>query len=226
VTSASETLRLLEEGSLARATGSTMMNQHSSRSHAIFTLMLEQSLPLDAESASSGAGAAPPSESGREVRTAKFHFVDLAGSERAKRTMATGQRMKEGIAINQGLLALGNVISALGDERKRGKVHVPYRDSKLTRMLQVSLRSMPSLPRVATSCRWSWFGCPDRWCGALSACARTCHAPLHTVPCACACVTPRVTTTLPLLVLRAAGLAGRQLTHHHGGVCLARRHQL
>ena len=139
VTSASETLRLLEEGSLARATGSTMMNQHSSRSHAIFTLMLEQSLPLDVAATGSSQPAGTPSggDSGREVRTAKFHFVDLAGSERAKRTMATGQRMKEGIAINQGLLALGNVISALGDERKRGKVHVPYRDSKLTRMLQV-----------------------------------------------------------------------------------------
>lgn len=68
----------------------------------------------------------------------KFHFVDLAGSERLKKTNAEGDRKKEGISINQGLLALGNVISALGDEsRKTG--HVPYRDSKLTRMLQDSL---------------------------------------------------------------------------------------
>lgn len=74
----------------------------------------------------------------REVRKSKFHFVDLAGSERIKRTGAEGQRMKEGIDINKGLLALGNVISALGDESKRGKVFVPYRDSKLTRMLRVS----------------------------------------------------------------------------------------
>jgi hypothetical protein len=74
-----------------------------------------------------------------EIRKCKFHFVDLAGSERAKRTGAEGQRLKEGIDINQGLLVLGNVISALGDEKKRGKVHVPYRDSKLTRMLQDSL---------------------------------------------------------------------------------------
>lgn len=73
----------------------------------------------------------------REVRKSKFHFVDLAGSERIKRTGAEGQRMKEGIDINKGLLALGNVISALGDESKRGKVFVPYRDSKLTRMLRV-----------------------------------------------------------------------------------------
>ena len=59
--------------------------------------------------------------------------VDLAGSERAKRTKAEGQRLREGININKGLLALGNVISALSE----GKSHVPYRDSKLTRMLQV-----------------------------------------------------------------------------------------
>ena len=68
---------------------------------------------------------------------AKFHFVDLAGSERAKRTGATGSTLKEGISINKGLLALGNVISALTEEGKKG--HVPYRDSKLTRILQDSL---------------------------------------------------------------------------------------
>ncbi|KAJ1569266.1 hypothetical protein HK405_007551 [Cladochytrium tenue] len=70
--------------------------------------------------------------------TSKFHFVDLAGSERLKRTNAEGDRKKEGISINQGLLALGNVISALGDENRKTS-HVPYRDSKLTRMLQDSL---------------------------------------------------------------------------------------
>ena len=73
----------------------------------------------------------------QEVRKCKFHFVDLAGSERAKRTGAQGQQLKEGIDINKGLLSLGNVISALGDESKRGKAFVPYRDSKLTRILQV-----------------------------------------------------------------------------------------
>lgn len=143
-----ELLRALERGSLSRTTGSTRMNASSSRSHAIFTVVLEQSLPVasgsgaDAERAS-GNGEAGEEDDGEgagvEKRVAKFHFVDLAGSERAKRTQATGQRMKEGIQINRGLLALGNVISALGDEKKRGKVHVPYRDSKLTRMLQDSL---------------------------------------------------------------------------------------
>lgn len=70
---------------------------------------------------------------------AKFHFVDLAGSERAKKTGATGSVLKEGININKSLLALGNVIAALtGDDNKVAK-HVPYRDSKLTRILQDSL---------------------------------------------------------------------------------------
>ncbi|RRT73994.1 hypothetical protein BHM03_00042480 [Ensete ventricosum] len=65
---------------------------------------------------------------------AKFHLVDLAGSERAKRTGSDGLRFKEGISP-----ALGNVISALGDEKKRKEgAHVPYRDSKLTRLLQVN----------------------------------------------------------------------------------------
>lgn len=69
--------------------------------------------------------------------SAKFHLVDLAGSERAKKTGATGERFKEGVNINKGLLALGNVISALCEEGHRG--HIPYRDSKLTRLLQDSL---------------------------------------------------------------------------------------
>lgn len=62
----------------------------------------------------------------------------MAGSERLKRTGATGDRAKEGISINCGLLALGNVISALGDKSRKA-LHVPYRDSKLTRLLQDSL---------------------------------------------------------------------------------------
>ena len=64
--------------------------------------------------------------------TAKFHFVDLAGSERLKRTGSKGDTMKEGININKGLLSLGNVISALTDDKRP---HIPYRDSKLTRIL-------------------------------------------------------------------------------------------
>lgn len=74
-------------------------------------------------------------------KTSKLHFVDLAGSERLKKTGAVGNTMKEGININMGLLSLGNVISALTEPSKNGaaKKHIPYRDSKLTRILQDSL---------------------------------------------------------------------------------------
>ena len=125
-----EVVRHLEMGELQRTTGSTLMNEHSSRSHAIFTISVEQ-CPLASLLARGAAGKVP-------YIAAKFHLVDLAGSERNKKTGARGARFKESVTINQGLLALGNVISALGDPRKRGG-HVPYRESKLTRMLQDSL---------------------------------------------------------------------------------------
>uniref|UniRef100_A0A3Q2FMK2 Kinesin-like protein KIF21B n=1 Tax=Cyprinodon variegatus TaxID=28743 RepID=A0A3Q2FMK2_CYPVA len=85
-----------------------------------------------------GVDSSPIAQPEYETLMAKFHFVDLAGSERLKRTGATGERAREGISINCGLLALGNVISALGDQNKKAG-HVPYRDSKLTRLLQDSL---------------------------------------------------------------------------------------
>ncbi|CAN1340971.1 Kinesin-like protein KIN-4C [Linum perenne] len=124
----------LSKGSLARATGSTNMNNQSSRSHAIFTISMEQKkITL----CSNGVNNDDMCD---DILRAKLHLVDLAGSERAKRTGADGLRFKEGIHINKGLLALGNVISALGDEKKRKEGgHVPYRDSKLTRLLQDSL---------------------------------------------------------------------------------------
>uniref|UniRef100_A0A6N2LXW3 Kinesin motor domain-containing protein n=1 Tax=Salix viminalis TaxID=40686 RepID=A0A6N2LXW3_SALVM len=127
----------LEQGSLCRATGSTNMNSQSSRSHAIFTITLEQMRKLNPVF----PGDSNPNDSmNEEYLCAKLHLVDLAGSERAKRTGSDGMRFKEGVHINKGLLALGNVISALGDEKKRKEgVHVPYRDSKLTRLLQDSL---------------------------------------------------------------------------------------
>jgi kinesin family protein 4/21/27 len=70
---------------------------------------------------------------------AKLHFVDLAGSERVARTHNTGERFQESIRINTGLLALGNVVSALSDPKKRAGGHIPYRDSKITRLLKDSL---------------------------------------------------------------------------------------
>ncbi|MGH0166759.1 UNVERIFIED_CONTAM: hypothetical protein FKN15_051776 [Acipenser sinensis] len=111
VETADEVISLLESGNAARHTGTTQMNKHSSRSHTIFTITLISS---------------------------KFHFFDLAGSERAAKTGNTGERFKESIQINSGLLALGNVISALGDP-KRKSLHVPYRDTKITRILKDSL---------------------------------------------------------------------------------------
>uniref|UniRef100_A0A3B3S4F8 Kinesin family member 4 n=1 Tax=Paramormyrops kingsleyae TaxID=1676925 RepID=A0A3B3S4F8_9TELE len=117
-----EMVSCLELGNAARTVGSTAMNAASSRSHAIFTITLEQRQGGDKS----------------EAVVSKLHLVDLAGSERQKKTKAEGDRLKEGISINRGLLSLGNVISALGDESKKGSF-VPYRDSKLTRLLQDSL---------------------------------------------------------------------------------------
>uniref|UniRef100_A0A034V2W6 Chromosome-associated kinesin KIF4 n=1 Tax=Bactrocera dorsalis TaxID=27457 RepID=A0A034V2W6_BACDO len=121
VSSAGETTDCLLRGSSGRAVAATAMNEQSSRSHAIFTITVE----------------ATKKDEMRTVTTSKFHLVDLAGSERSKKTQATGDRFKEGVKINQGLLALGNVISALGSGQGSGFVR--YRDSKLTRLLQDSL---------------------------------------------------------------------------------------
>ncbi|KAL5559074.1 hypothetical protein UlMin_035285 [Ulmus minor] len=137
VSTLKEMATCLEQGSLSRATGSTNMNNQSSRSHAIFTITLEQMRKVNPAAPCDGSHNESMNE---EYLCAKLHLVDLAGSERAKRTGSDGLRFKEGVHINRGLLALGNVISALGDEKKRKEgVHVPYRDSKLTRLLQDSL---------------------------------------------------------------------------------------
>nr|CAB3448144.1 unnamed protein product [Digitaria exilis] len=132
VKSKEEMASYLIRGSSSRATASTNMNRQSSRSHAIFTICVEQKKTSGTSDKSAS--------SDYDILSSKFHLVDLAGSERAKRTGADGHRLKEGIHINKGLLALGNVISALGDEKKRKEgAFVPYRDSKLTRLLQDSL---------------------------------------------------------------------------------------
>ncbi|KAJ1690013.1 hypothetical protein LUZ63_014168 [Rhynchospora breviuscula] len=129
VKSKGEMALFLARGSLNRATASTRMNSHSSRSHAIFTICIEQKRKTSSSHSDCG-----------DLLVSKLRLVDLAGSERVKRTGSDGLMFKEGIHINKGLLALGNVISALGDEKKRKKgAFVPYRDSKLTRLLQDSL---------------------------------------------------------------------------------------
>ncbi|KAL9544257.1 hypothetical protein MBANPS3_007717 [Mucor bainieri] len=153
VSNTAELMGLLRKGSIARTTASTDMNSTSSRSHAIFSIILKQfqvesaddtlventALPDQTNNACSSSSSSSSSAQLQTKRlVSKFHFVDLAGSERLKRTNAVGDRAKEGISINTGLLALGNVISALGDESRRVS-HIPYRDSKLTRLLQDSL---------------------------------------------------------------------------------------
>ena len=130
VSDATQALQVLHEGTMNRTTAATLMNLTSSRSHAVFTIYLSQ---------------ITRSDSCGEVdvtTTSRFTFVDLAGSERMKKTGAEGERAREGIKINEGLLALGNVINALADDErlaKEKKVHVPYRQSKLTRLLQDAL---------------------------------------------------------------------------------------
>ncbi|KAM9207100.1 kinesin-like protein KIF27 isoform 5-T5 [Dugong dugon] len=131
VESADDVLSLLELGNAARHTGTTQMNEHSSRSHAIFTISICQ-VEKSVEAAEDGSWQSP-----RHILS-KFHFVDLAGSERVTKTGNTGERFKESIQINSGLLALGNVISALGDPRRKSS-HIPYRDAKITRLLKDSL---------------------------------------------------------------------------------------
>jgi len=122
VKSVSDIKQVLEVGKRNRSVGATKMNLGSSRSHSVFTITIESTMR---------------DERGDEhVRVGKLNLVDLAGSERATKTGATGDRFKEGVKINLSLAALGNVINALV-EGKSG--HIPYRDSKLTRLLQDSL---------------------------------------------------------------------------------------
>ena len=118
--SVSEIEHVMSVGNQNRAVGPTNMNEHSSRSHAIFIITVECSEPDD--------------EGNSRIRVGKLNMVDLAGSERQAKTGATGDRLKEATKINLSLSALGNVISALIDGKS---THVPYRDSKLTRLLQV-----------------------------------------------------------------------------------------
>lgn len=110
---------ILKQGSVNRTTGSTRMNRTSSRSHAIFQINL----------------ASKDLETGI-VKTGKLFLVDLAGSEKIDKTGATGQLLEEAKKINSSLSALGNVINCLTDSESS---HIPYRDSKLTRILQESL---------------------------------------------------------------------------------------
>ncbi|XP_034417999.1 kinesin-like protein KIF18A [Cyclopterus lumpus] len=122
--SAEHILEALDSGNRNRTQHPTDMNATSSRSHAVFQIHLRQQ--------DKTASLNP------NVCVAKMSLIDLAGSERASATNAKGARLREGANINRSLLALGNVINALADPKSK-KTHIPYRDSKLTRLLKDSL---------------------------------------------------------------------------------------
>ena len=116
---------VLEEGLRNRAMGSHDLNEHSSRSHSMLTIYLETVVVDKAD--------------GRSYKKhGKISFVDLAGSERVKESHSTGETFNETLNINKSLLCLGNCISALSDGKKKG-AHIPFRNSKLTKLLADSL---------------------------------------------------------------------------------------
>ena len=123
VDSASKLQNIIDQGMRNRTVASTQMNADSSRSHSVFIINLHQK---DVEDESKNVFA-------------KVNLVDLAGSERVKSTGATGTVLKEGANINKSLSALGNVINALVEASKGKGAFIPYRNSKLTRVLQESL---------------------------------------------------------------------------------------
>ncbi|XP_039638629.1 LOW QUALITY PROTEIN: kinesin-like protein KIF13B [Perca fluviatilis] len=130
---------LMSEGNKSRTVAATNMNEESSRSHAVFNIILTHTL-MDLLSKTSGE------------KVSKLSLVDLAGSERAAKTGAAGERLKEGSNINKSLSTLGLVISALADQGagKNRTKFVPYRDSVLTWLLKDSLGGNSRTAMVAT----------------------------------------------------------------------------
>ncbi|XP_069461937.1 kinesin-like protein KIF18B isoform X2 [Ambystoma mexicanum] len=122
--SAEQLLQMLANGNKNRTQHPTDANATSSRSHAVFQIYVKQ------QDRAAGIN--------RDLRVAKMSLIDLAGSERASTTNAKGDRQREGANINRSLLALINVINALADAKSK-KLHIPYRDSKLTRLLKDSI---------------------------------------------------------------------------------------
>merc|ERR1719233_2383888 len=124
VSSVDEIIEVLLKGSLARIVGSTDANDRSSRSHMIATTYIHK------KSRHTGT-----------ITMGRLNLVDLAGSERLKHSNATGERLSEAVQINKSLAALGDVMRALEKQQVDKEVHVPYRNSKLTQLLQNSLEN-------------------------------------------------------------------------------------
>ncbi|XP_042317201.1 kinesin-like protein KIF14 isoform X2 [Sceloporus undulatus] len=140
VTSYSDIQRWLQLGNKRRATAATGMNDKSSRSHSVFTLVMTQTKTDIVE------------KEEREHRIiSRVNLIDLAGSERCSATRTSGERLKEGASINKSLLTLGKVISALSEQNQsRTKVFIPYRESVLTWLLKESLGGNSKTTMIAT----------------------------------------------------------------------------
>lgn len=179
-----DVVALLLKGEENRHNGVTNMNARSSRSHTVFRLIIESQDGDEVASSMAASGGAGSATYGRaelgssltprrslaaiprtpgtpglatsqaSVTMSILNFVDLAGSERLQKTGATGARLKEGALINQSLLTLGTVISKLADRKHHG--HIPYRDSKLTRLLQTSLGGNARTSMIVTVSPVSW----------------------------------------------------------------------
>ncbi|KAI5682714.1 hypothetical protein M9H77_03942 [Catharanthus roseus] len=130
VASPDQVLGLMEFGESHRHIGETNMNLYSSRSHTIFRMIIESREKTEDADVENSCDA---------VRVSVLNLVDLAGSERAAKTGAEGVRLKEGSHINKSLMTLGTVIKKLSEGVESQGGHVPYRDSKLTRILQPAL---------------------------------------------------------------------------------------
>ena len=135
--SAADTETVLLRGKENRSVGSTLMNAQSSRSHCIFTVIIETQSISDIDGTP-------------HIRVGKLNLVDLAGSERQGKTGAAGDRLTEAININRSLSALGNVITALVDRSP----HIPFRESKLTCLLKDSLGGNTKTLMIAACGGW------------------------------------------------------------------------
>ncbi|CAH6787720.1 kinesin-like protein KIF14 [Phodopus roborovskii] len=139
VSSYSDIQSWLELGNKQRATAATGMNDKSSRSHSVFTLVMAQTKTEEVEG-----------EDHDHRITSRINLIDLAGSERCVTAHSSGERLKEGVSINKSLLTLGKVISALSDRANGKRVFIPYRESVLTWLLKESLGGNSKTAMIAT----------------------------------------------------------------------------